>query len=161
MQRLCLSVLVAAGAFVWLTSGGLPPVVASHFGPEGAADGFTGKSAYTALMVALVLGVPGLVASTAWLVRILPTQMINLPNRKHWLVPERRQATLEALASLSLRLATALAVFMCFMHWLVVRANAVQPPRLEESWFFAGLGAFGAVTLAWLFLLFRRFGRVP
>ncbi len=160
MQRVFFLVLLVAAAFVWLSSGSLPAVVASHFGPGGTANGFMGKGMYTALMIALVVGVPALVASTTLLVRALPPQMINLPNRQHWLAPERRDATLDALASLSLRFAMALAVFLCFMRWLVVRAHAVQPPRLPEGLFFAGLAAFGLVTLAWLFLLFRRFGRI-
>lgn len=161
MQRIFLFVLVAAGAFVWFTSGDLPALVASHFGPGGAANGFMAKDTYTVLMLAVVVGVPALVASTTQLVRILPPQMINLPNRQYWLAPERRAATLEALASLNLRFALALAVFLCFVHWLVVRANAVQPARLPETLFFVGLAAFGAATLAWLLVLFRRFGRVP
>jgi serine/threonine-protein kinase len=112
-------------------------------------------------MLALVVGVPGLIASTTFLVRRLPPKMINLPNKSYWLAPERRAATLEALASLSLRFAQTLAVFLCFVHWLVVRANAVQPPKLPESWLFVGLAGFGAVMLGWLFVLCRRFGRVP
>jgi uncharacterized membrane protein len=161
MQKFFLLVLVAAGAFVWLTSVDLPPVVASHFGPGGAANGFMDKNTYTVLMLALVVGVPALVASSAQLVRVLPPQLINLPNRQYWLAPERRAATLEALASLTLRFAVALAVFLCFVHWLVIRANAVQPPRLPETWLFVGLAVFGAATLAWLVMLFRRFRRVP
>jgi len=155
-----LLVLAAAGAFVWLSSGGLPPVVASHFGPGGAANGFMGKGSYIALMIGLVVVVPALVASSTQVVRLLPPQLINLPNRQYWLAPERRTATFEALASLSLRFAIALAVFLCFVHWLVVRANAVQPARLAESWFLVGLAVFGAATLVWLVALFRRFGRV-
>lgn len=161
MPGLFLVVLVAAGAFVWLSSTGLPPVVASHFGTGGAANGFAGRGAYTMLMIAMVIGVPGLVASSIWLVRTLPPQLVNLPNKRYWLAPERRAATLEALASLSLRFAVALAVFLCFVHWLVVRANAVQPPTFPESWFFVGLAGFGVATLAWIVALFRRFGRVP
>ena len=159
MQKTLFLSLAAAAVFVWLSSGALPPVVASHFSPGGAANGFMGKGAYTAFMLVVVVAVPGLVAATTLLVRILPSKMINLPNRKYWLAPERREASLDALASLSVRFAIALAVFLCFIHWLVVQANAVQPPRLAEKWFFVGLAAFGGVTLAWLFLLFRRFGR--
>jgi len=161
MQRLFLIVLFVAGAFVWLTSGGLPPMVASKFGPDGVAHALMSKGAYTALMLALVVGVPGLVAATTLLVRVLPPQLVNLPHKRYWLAPERRAATLAALASMSLRLAISLAVFMGFMHWLVVRAHAVQPPRLQESWFFAGLAVFGTVTLALILLLYRRFGRMP
>ena len=162
MRKLFLLVVIAAAAFVWLTSTSLPPLVASHFGPGGIADGFMGKGAYRILMLALVIVVPVLVASSALLARVLPVQLVNLPNKQYWLVaPERRAASLEALASLCLRFAVALAVFLCFVHWLVVRAHSVQPPRLEEAWFFAGLAAFAAATLVWVYGLFRRFRRVP
>lgn len=161
MRRVFLLVIVAAGAFVWLTSGGLPPVVASHFGPGGTANGSMAKGTYTAFMLALVVGVPLLVALPARLVRVLPPRLINLPHRQYWLAPERRAATLDALSSLSLQFALALAVFLCFVHWLVVRANAVQPATLAEAPLLAGLAVFGATTVAWVLVLFRRFGRVP
>ena len=161
MRRLFILVLVAAGAFVWLTSGALPSVVASHFGPGGQANGFMGKAPYMALMLALVIAVPALVASSVLLVRVLPPQLVNLPNKRYWLAPERRAASLEALGALSLRFAVALAVFLCFVHWLVVRANAVQPPKLQEAWLYGGMAVFGIATLLWIFSLYRRFGRVP
>jgi hypothetical protein len=161
MRRFFFLVLIAAGVFVWLTSGALPSVVASHFGPGGRADGFMAKGSYTTLMLALVVAVPALVASTALLVRVLPPKLVNLPNKQYWLSPERRAASLEALESLSLRFAIALAVFLCFVHWLVVRANSVQPSSLQEAWLFVGLAVFGAATLAWVYSLFRRFALVP
>jgi len=161
MRRFFLLVLIAAGAFVWLSSGALPSVVASHFGSGGLANGFMGRGSYTALMLALVVVVPALVASSALLVRVLPPQLVNLPNKRYWLSPERRATSLEALASLSLRFAATLAVFLCFVHWLVVRANSVQPPRLQEPWLYGGLAVFGAATVVWIVTLFRRFGRVP
>ncbi len=161
MQKVFVLVLVVACAFVWLTSGDLPPVMASHFGPGGTANGFMSKGAYTALMLAAVIAVPALIALSAQLVRVLPPQLINLPNRQYWLAPQRREATLQALSSLVLPFAFALVVFLCFVHWLVVRANAVQPARLPEAPLFVGLAAFGVVTVLWLFVLFRRFRRVP
>jgi len=161
MQRIFLLVLVACGAFVWITSGDLPPVVASHFGPGGAANGFMGKGAYTTLMLAFVVAMPALVAWSTLLVRVLPTKLINLPNRQYWLAPQRRATTLEALSSLSLPFAFVLAVFLCFVHWLVVQANAARPATLPETPLFVGLALFGLATLLWLVTLFRRFGRVP
>ena len=161
MQRAFLLVLVLAGAFVWLTSGSLPSVVASHFGPGGVANGFMGKSTYTSLMLAVVVAVPALIALSGQLVRVLPVQLVNLPNKQYWLAPQRRAATLEALSSMSVAFATALVVFLCFVHWLVVRANASQPARLPEASLIVGLVVFGVATVLWLLLLFRRFGRVP
>jgi len=152
-------VLLVAGVFVWLTSENLPAVVASHFGAGGAANGFSDKGTYTMLMLALVVGMPLLFAASTLLVRALPPELINMPNKKYWLAPERRAATIDALASLLLQFGVVVAVFLCFMHWLVVRANSLQPPTLPESWFFTGLAVFGAATVIWVLLLYRRFGR--
>ena len=161
MQRILLLVLVVAGGFVWLTGGDLPPVVASHFGPGGNANGFMGRGTYTALMLAVVVAVPALVGFSGQLVRVLPLRLVNLPNKQYWLAPQRRAATLESLSSMSAPFALVLAVFLCFVHWLVVQANAVQPARLPEGSLFVGLAVFGVATALWLVVLFRRFGRVP
>ena len=160
MRRALLAVLITAAGFVWYTSGELPPVLASHFGPGGEPNGFSGRTTYTAIMLVMVVGVPLLVASTARIVRGLPIGLVNLPNREYWLAPERRADSLEALSSLNTAFALAVVLFLCFVHWLIVLSNAVQPARMPETTFFVGLAAFGAVVLVWLFFLFRRFGRV-
>jgi hypothetical protein len=160
MGKVLFAVLIATGSFVLLTSNGLPEVVASHFGPGGSANGAMGKGVYTVFMLAMAIGVPLLVAGSPLLVKKLPPHLVNLPNKRHWLAPERRAASLEALGSLSMGFAAGLAVFLGFVHWLVVRANSVRPPRLEEGWFLYGLAAFGLATLGWLVALYRRFGRV-
>jgi uncharacterized membrane protein len=160
MKRALIAVLIAAAGFVWFTSGELPPVMASHFGLGGEANGFSGRGTYTVVMLIMVVAVPLTVASTASLVRGLPNELINLPNREYWLAPERRAATLESLSTWSTAFALAVALFLCYVHWLVVRSNAAQPARLSEIPVFVGMGAFGVVTLLWIFLLFRRFGRV-
>ena len=160
MGRVLLFVLVAVGGFVFFTSQGLPDVVASHFGRGGAANGAMGKGAYTVFMLVMSIGVPLLVAGSTVLVKRLPPQLVNLPNKRYWLAPERRAESLEALGSLSAGFAAGLAVFLAFVHWLVVRANAARPPKLDEGWFIFGLAAFALATLLWLVALYRRFGRV-
>src|SRR5687767_14071272 len=102
MGRVLLIVLVATGGFVLFTGNGLPEVVASHFGAGGAANGAMGKGAYTVFMLVMVIGVPLLVAGSTLLVRKLPPQLVNLPNKRHWLAPERRAESLEALGSLTM-----------------------------------------------------------
>ena len=161
MQRLFFLILVAAAAFVWLTGSALPPTVASHFGPGGVATGFMPEQAYLVFMLAFVVAVPLLLALSARLVRVLPSRLINLPHRQYWLAPPRREATLDALATMSLQFALVLAVFLCFVHWLVGRAKAVRPPALAETPFIAGLALFGVITVVRVIFLFRRFNRVP
>jgi len=160
MRKLLLLVLVVAAGFVWLTSGDLPPVVASHFGADGAANGFMAGRTYMAFMLAVVVAVPGLVGFSGQLVRVMPIRWINFPNKRYWLAPQRKAETLESLSCLSVPLALALAVFLCFVHWLVVQANAVQPARLPERPLWVALAILGVAVTLWLVVFFRRFGRV-
>jgi hypothetical protein len=161
MRRVLLLVLVLAGSFVGLTSGDLPPVVAAHFGAGGTANGFMGRGTYTAFMLAVVVAVPAIIGFSGQLVRVIPLRLINLPNKQYWLAPERRVTTLESLSTLGVPLALPLVVFMSFVHWLVIQANAVQPATLPERSLLIGLAVFGVATVLWLFVLLRRFGRVP
>jgi hypothetical protein len=153
------AIFLLPGLFVWLTSGGLPSVVASHFAAGGVANGFMPRPAYTFFMVAVTVLVPALIALSGRLIEALPVARINLPNRDHWLAPERRAETLATLSARSVAFAALLAVFLCFVHWLVVRANRLQPPRLEETSFIGGLVLFALATAVWLTLLFMRFRR--
>jgi hypothetical protein len=147
------------GLFVWLTSDRLPSLVASHFAVGGVANGFMQRSTYVVFMIAVTVLVPSLIALSGRLVHVLPIDLINLPNRDHWLAPERRAATLASLSARPVAFAALLAAFLCFVHWRVVRANLLQPPRLDETPFIAGLVLFAIATAVWLALLFLRFRR--
>jgi hypothetical protein len=53
-----------------------------------------------------------------------------------------------------------LVVFLCFVHWEVVRANRSLPPTLDNGRFMLGLGLFMAALIVWIVSLRRQF-RVP
>jgi hypothetical protein len=150
---------VLPGLFVWLTSAALPPLVASHFSAGGAANGFMARASYVGFMAAIAVVVPLLMALSGRLVATLPEHRINLPNRDYWLAPQRKASTVAFLRTMCTGFAAALAFFLCFVHWLVVRAQAVQPPRLEEAPFYAALAAFGVAVVAGLLVLVLRFRR--
>jgi hypothetical protein len=159
---LLLAVLVAAAAFIWLSSGSLPPVVASHFVAGGAANGFMPRSAYLGLTLAVTVGLPLILALVMGSVtRLVPDRFINLPNRDYWLAPERRQETLDYLSNQGNRFAMLLCAFLCFVHWLVVRANAMQPPHFPESTLVTALPLFGVALLVWIGAFLVRFLRRP
>lgn len=151
--------LSAAAAFEALSSRSLPPVVASHFAAGGSADGFLPRGGYVALMLSLTVGLPLLLVLLSSLVRLLPPRLINLPARDYWLAPERSAETRAFLQWHGAFLGVLLALFLCFVHWLVVRANALQPPVFPESPFFAGLALFLAALVTWIGVLVRRFRR--
>jgi hypothetical protein len=139
------------------TAGGLPPVVASHFGAGGRASGWMAREAYLGLMLALTILLPlAIVAALSWLPRIAPGA-VNLPNRAHWLAPARRRETLDALAVFACAFGGVLAGFLAGVHLLVVAAHAGPSPRLDETLFLALLGAFGVATALWVAALLRRF----
>jgi hypothetical protein len=47
------------------------------------------------------------------------------------------------------------------VHWLVVQANTVAPPVLDNTRFLGGLGLFAAATVAWIVALRRSVRRPP
>jgi len=153
--------LVTAAAYVWISGGALPPTVASHFDASGVANGFMPRSSYLGLMLIVTLGVPLLIAITGAIASHLPARLVNVPHRDYWLAEERRATTVATLATMSTSFASALLVFLCFVHWLVLRANAGQPPRFDSSLFLVGLVAFMVVTFGGLAILVLRFASVP
>ena len=157
--KLFLAVVVVAVVFVWLSSQSLPPVVASHFGASGAANGFMSRSAYTWFMAGIIAVVPSLLVLLPNLAMSRPRAQFNLPNKNYWLAPERRQETVEYLCGTSRRFGYSLVGFMAYVHWLVVKANAVHPPTLSNEWFVGGLVLLVLAAGGLVVGIFRRFGR--
>jgi len=158
-MRLLIVTLLLAIAFVFATGRSLPPLVASHFIARGAANGYMPHDTYLRFTTALLVGLPLFIAFISGFTSILPARLINLPNREYWLAPERQADTLSYLRRQGARFAVILAIFLCFVHWLVVQANAHSPPLFPESLFFIGTAAFLGALVIWLgrFILhFRR-----
>jgi len=154
-----LVLLAVAAVFIGASSRGLPAVVASHFDASGAANGFMPRGAYLLLMLAIGVGVPLVVVVGSGRALDSPRARINLPHRDHWLAPGRREETLAFIRRQMARFGIMLVVFLCYAHWLVVRANRASPPRLPSAWFMAGLGLFLAGVLVWSLVFLRRFRR--
>ena len=161
--RSVLFLLFVAGValFVWHTSAGLPPLVASHFGTSGTVNGYMPRTFYVRFMLAFVLGLPTLMTFVTWHALGSSKARINLPNRDYWLAPEQYAETIAYLRSGLLQFGLLLVTFLGYVHWLVVLANRVQPARLSESWFYGGLGVFLIALFIWLKRLIGHFRDVP
>jgi hypothetical protein len=85
--------------------------------------------------------------------------LLNIPNREYWLAPERSTETLASLGSRTALLAIAMIALICFVHVLVVRANAGNGPELDQRLLLTGLGTFIAFMIGWIASLYRRFRR--
>ena len=154
-----LAVLAAAGWFVLDSSGALPVQVASHFGRSGMTDSFMSRGGYVTFMLIFVVGLPLVMTGILTLVFRGATTSLNIPNRDYWLAPSRRADSIAFLTRHSMRFGACLTVFLSFVHWLVVRANARQPAELSNSAIYAGALLFVltiVVWTVWLLLAFRK-----
>ena len=152
---------VTAGAvFVVVTSRSLPIVVASHFGADGAANGYMPHEFYVRFMLAFVVLLPLLLNLVADAATRLPARLVNIPHREYWLAPERRAQAVGMLRGRMQLFAAMLVAFLCYVHYLVVRANASFPPLLDNRRFIAGMAVFMLALVTWVVALRRKF-RAP
>jgi hypothetical protein len=159
MIALCVTCVVYLAALGY-TGSVMPERVASHFGFAGEPDGWMSRPAYLTSMAAVGVALPVVLALAAWAVRMAPVGVINLPHRDYWLAPERRERTRAEIAGRMLWLSSLVVVFLLGVHVMVDAANRQEPRRLSAFiWIWAA--GFLLVTVVWLLLLVRRFGRVP
>src|SRR5689334_11822606 len=154
--------LVAIGAvFVWYSTLRMPAVVASHFVASGVANGFMPRERYLPLMMGVTILLPLLVTLPLSIGLNNPKLKINLPHRDYWLAPERREETIAFVRQQMMRFAIALLLFVCYAHWLVVKANEHSPPTFSSVSMASGLLVFAAYVIIWIALYFTRFRQVP
>ena len=153
-------VLIAVAWFVVATTGNLPPSVATHFGASYLANGWMARDDYLVFSLTFSTPLPIVVAGVVgWLPRLFP-KLVNVPNRDYWLTPERSAVTLDRLAISGLALGALLSAFMGGVHWLILQANAVVPPRLPARDFWALLIAFLMLLTMWIGALWTKFRNV-
>lgn len=128
--------------FIWLTSQSLPPLVASHFDSAGRVTAYMPRGRYIALLLGIAVVVPLFLVIGPRRAFSTPGLRINLPNRDYWLAPERREETFRFLAQQTSVFAWLMVLFLCYVQWLVVRANALTPPSLNPAALVSGLLVF-------------------
>ena len=134
----------------------LPDVVASHFDGSGSPDGWSGRTTFIAIYLAIVVlviaifdGLPrwsGQSGRLRW----------NLPHRDYWLAPERRAQTLAYFCQQMLIMGCAHLALAIYTIQLVIIANLSAGPRLGDSIFWA-LGLYFAFLVIWLLRLLLHF----
>jgi uncharacterized membrane protein len=153
-------VLLAAGAAIYFSSyyPQLPDVVASHFNGHGVANGWQTKSAFFGLLVGVSVlaavvgfGIPRIISA-------MPPELINLPNKRYWLAPERRAETMDFLNSYFVWFGCALFAVILLTINFAIQAN-LHPDRRPDAtpmWFV--LAGFLTFAILGTLRMFKRFG---
>jgi len=157
-----LAVLLAATAgMLAVEAARLPEIVAVHFGGGGEPDGWVERSAHLLCSAFLGFVLPLVPAGSMVLALRLPVKFINLPNKAHWLAPERRAETQRWMIRHMFWLGCLLACLHLFAQGMILAANAQTPPRLAGSLVLGLTGGFLAAAATWVMVFWRRFARVP
>jgi uncharacterized membrane protein len=158
-----LFLLLAAYAAVHFSSyySQLPEVVASHFDAHGVANGWQTKSAFFGFLVGVSVlaavvgfGIPRIITS-------LPPELINLPNKRYWLAPERRAETMDFLNGYFAWFGCALFAVILLTINFAIQAN-LHPDRRPDAtsmWFV--LSGFLLFAILGTVRMLKRFGPPP
>ncbi len=136
----------------------LPERVASHFNAFGEPDGWSDRSAFVALSFLLMLICGPMMLAVGYAVRHAPAGLINLPNKRWWLAPERADETRAWIFDHFLAFICATLGFIDAIMFLALLANLRDPPRVSGFWVLLIL--YVAWTVGWIVQMWRRF-RLP
>jgi uncharacterized membrane protein len=151
------SALLALAHLAW-NYGALPEKMPSHFGPDGHADGWMTKAAYAQLEIGLIAGMTALFIGIGWLIKVVPADAVNIPNRDYWLAPARRAETIRKMSGEMAGFGAALNVFLLGVQDQNIRAALSGTNRLGQL-FTVYLVGFLVYTGVWVVGLYRRWGR--
>jgi uncharacterized membrane protein len=140
----------------------LPGVVATHFDATGTANGFMERPAFIAFYVGLLLFVSFVFVGIALVVRRVPAELINLPNKDYWLAPDRADDTRAWLGREFMSFGVVVVLFLVAVMQQVFAANAQGgTPHLSGGSIWLYLVAMLAAVLVLLVRMIRRFAVAP
>jgi uncharacterized membrane protein len=137
----------------------LPENMATHFGAGGIPNGYMHKDGFIVFYLGFMFFLPGLLMAISVLVEKLPISLINIPNKKYWMAASRREKTVGSLARGIRMLGVMTGLFLIAIDQLVINANMVKPPALDErgTWLFLSAYVFAIISfLLWIIIRFRK-----
>lgn len=156
-RPLFIVLLVVGTILIVATTDHLPAQIASHFGAGGVANGWMSRNFYLLFMLAFAVILPIVIVLSMSVLPRWKAGGINIPNRDYWLDPARRESTLNYLTAHACWLGSLIVLFITAIHFLLIEANAAQPPRLPFQSFVTLLVLFVVALLAWMAMLALRF----
>lgn len=139
----------------------LPSLVASHFNGRGAPNGWQPKQDFFEVLVIVCVVVAIIGLAIPKIISVLPSQMINLPNKNYWLAPDHADEAMSFLNAHFAWLACALFLFiiLVFDYAIQINLHPANPPDSAHFWYV--LAGFLIFTTVWTIRLLAKFLRPP
>ncbi|QQS00958.1 MAG: DUF1648 domain-containing protein [Austwickia sp.] len=132
-----LSLLAFFATTAWAVTA-LPDRAATHFGPDGAADGWSTPASFGVTMGGVGLATLVLIPALMWLGARGDGRFINMPTaraKEYWTAPERISTLRSILVDWALVFSAVTALFLAAAQVATVQANRLDPPQLGAwSW---------------------------
>jgi len=149
--------LIIGAVLIGATTNHLPAQIASHFGTNGAPNGWMTREGYRLFMLAFAIVLPGAIVLGLTFRPGCSANQLKIPNREYWLDPARRDATQRYIAAHACWLGSLLVVFIAALHLLLIEANATQPPHLPLQPFVTLVALFVVALATWILTMARHF----
>lgn len=160
-KLLFVTLAVFAAAYLYSVYDTLPEVVASHFDAYGNPNGWASKQAFLVFFIGVSVIPAVLVFVVPAIIKALPVNLINLPNKRYWLSPERSDKTLDFLTSHFAWFGCAVYGLMLYVFDYAVGTNLHPDHRPDPNSMWIALIAFAGFAAVWSVLLAVRFFRTP
>lgn len=138
-----LTILAAALAVIFLLGPRLPEQVATHFTVAGTPDSWMTRERAVWSFAAFAAGISAFIPALSFLIRFLPADLLNVPRKDYWRLPENYPKACEDLLRWSFGIAALSVIFVSGCFLLLVRANRISPPALSS----ATVGGLAAIYL--------------
>jgi len=139
----------------------LPDVVQSHFNSQGHPNGWQTKPVFFAFFVGLTVLAAFVIFGLPALIRALPIELLNVPNKPYWFGAERREVSLQFVSGWFAWYGCAVFLVGCFAFDYAVKSNLYPGRGAATATFVYVLIAFLVFTLLWIIRIFQRFARIP